>query len=235
MPDMDGVAIATEITGDVELRSTRTMLLSSAGPVDRATADAAGLVTCIDKPVRLSELHDSLVILVGAPGAAVAEAPSPSTRPAVARRGRVLVAEDNVVNQMVAQGVLRKLGYAFEVVADGGQALAAMESGGFDLVLMDCHMPEVDGFEATVEWRRREGDGPRLPIVAMTAGVLAADRDRCIAAGMDDFVPKPIDVKLLERTLQRWTDRAGTSPDLRAPSRVGRGPQAEPGVTTPPS
>ena len=210
MPDMDGVAVAMEIAGDADLRSTRTMLLSSAGPVDRATADAAGLVACINKPVRLSELHDSLVLLAddGGPRAAMVEVPSPPTAPAVATRGRVLVAEDNIVNQMVAQGVLRKLGYVVEVVADGRQALVAMESGGFDLVLMDCHMPEIDGFQATVEWRRREGVGPRLPIVAMTAGVLANDRERCIAAGMDDFVPKPIDVKLLDRTLVKWTDRA---------------------------
>lgn len=73
---------------------------------------------------------------------------------------------------------------------------------------MDCHMPDVDGFQATAEWRRREGAGPRLPIVAMTAGVLATDRDRCTAAGMDGFVPKPIDVNLLEGTMLRWTDRA---------------------------
>jgi CheY-like chemotaxis protein len=241
MPDMDGVAVAMEIAGDLDLRATRTMLLSSAGPVDRGTADAAGLVSCINKPVRLSELHDSLVLLAdhGAPGATVAgatvtEVPSPSAGPPVAVRGRVLVAEDNVVNQMVAQGVLRKLGYAVEIVGDGGQALVAMASGGFDIVLMDCHMPELDGFQATVEWRRREGGGPRLPIVAMTAGVLAADRDRCFAAGMDDFVPKPIDVKLLERTMERWVHRAGGTtvptvapgeqhdlPGIGAPQAVG--------------
>jgi signal transduction histidine kinase/DNA-binding response OmpR family regulator len=214
MPDMDGVTVATQIAGDVGLRSTRPMLLSSAGPVDRATADAAGLATCINKPVRLSELHDSLVLLAddGAPGAAVARPVAPPSAPAVPTRGRVLVAEDNVVNQMVAQGVLRKLGYDVEMVGDGREALIAMESGGFDLVLMDCHMPEVDGFQATVEWRRREGVGPRLPIVAMTAGVLAADRENCIAAGMDDFVPKPIDVKLLERTMLKWTDGARAAP-----------------------
>lgn len=205
MPGMDGVSLATAIAGDVALRATRTMLLSSAGPVDQVTV-AAGLVVCINKPVRLSELHDSLLLLAhhGAEAAGVA-VPSPSAPPVVATHGRVLVAEDNVVNQMVAQGVLRKLGYAVEIVADGRQALAAMGSRSFDLVLMDCHMPEVDGFEATIEWRRHEGDGPRLPIVAMTAGVLAIDRDRCIAAGMDDFVPKPINVELLRRTMLRWT------------------------------
>ena len=199
MPGMDGVEVATTIAGDVALRSTRTMLLSSAGSVDSSTAAAAGLVTCINKPVRLSELHDSLVLLAG--DVAMQSPAIDVLEPSSLTAGRVLVVEDNLVNQMVAAGVLRKLGYSVEVVGNGLHALTALEAGGYDAVLMDCHMPEMDGFQATAEWRRREGAGARLPIVAMTAGVLAEDRDRCFAAGMDDFVPKPIDVELLKRTL----------------------------------
>jgi PAS domain S-box-containing protein len=230
MPDVDGLDVAAEMLADETLQGTRAMLLSSAGPVDPARAREVGIEVCISKPVRLSELHDSLVRLAAPTAAPVrrAEPRAPSAAAASSTaRGRVLVVEDNHVNQMVAEGVLRNLGFAVEIAADGRAGLTAMEAGGFDAVLMDCHMPEMDGYEATREWRRREGAGARLPIIAMTAGVLAGDRERCIAAGMDDFVPKPIDVAALDRALEEWTTTARgvavTSPsaglvDIPAPS-----------------
>jgi CheY-like chemotaxis protein/HPt (histidine-containing phosphotransfer) domain-containing protein/anti-sigma regulatory factor (Ser/Thr protein kinase) len=211
MPGVDGLDVAAAILADEALHATRAMLLSSAGPVDAARARAAGITVTITKPVRLSELHDALVRLAAPmtpPVARDAPMPASALTPATAVRGRVLVVEDNHVNQMVAEGVLRKLGYAVEVAADGRAGLAAMESGGFDVVLMDCHMPVMDGFEATTEWRRRESGGAHLPIIAMTAGVLAGDRDRCLAAGMDDFVPKPIDVAALVTAIETSTAAA---------------------------
>jgi CheY-like chemotaxis protein len=127
--------------------------------------------------------------------------------------GRVLVVEDNAVNQLVAEGVLRSLGYDVELAENGLVALDALAGQDYAVVLMDCHMPEMDGFEATAELRRREGTARRTPVVAMTAGVLAEDRARCTAAGMDDFVAKPVDVQLLAAVLARWmTTASGAAP-----------------------
>jgi len=130
--------------------------------------------------------------------------------------------EDNEINQLVAHGVLRKLGFAVRIAGDGRQALTALDDADFDIVLMDCHMPVMAGFEATAQLRRREADqrpgarragqGRRTPVIAMTAGVVREDRDRCLAAGMDDFVAKPIKVEVLERTMARYLTAGGAPP-----------------------
>jgi CheY-like chemotaxis protein len=120
--------------------------------------------------------------------------------------------EDNLVNQMVAQGVLQDLGYHVELAGNGSEGLAALENGRFDAVLMDCHMPEMDGFEATRLLREREALDGRTPVIAMTAGVLTEDRERCRTAGMDDFVAKPIDVEHLRRTLVKWIKKSDVAP-----------------------
>lgn len=116
----------------------------------------------------------------------------------------VLVAEDNPVNQKVAFGMLKRLGCGADMVANGREALRALESGSYDLVLMDCQMPEMDGFDATAEIRRREAGRSHTPIVAMTAYTLKGDRDRCIAAGMDDYLAKPVGLDALRAVLHRW-------------------------------
>jgi len=170
------------------------------------------------------------------PGPAAAPAPAGPVipRPRL-ERGRVLVVEDNPVNQLVARGVLTRLGFSVQVADDGRQALLALDAETFDAVLMDCHMPVLDGYAATEELRRREGDrrragrpggDRRTPVIAMTAGVLAEDRTRCRTAGMDDFVPKPIDVGLLERALDRALNAArlhphGTVRDAARPAASG--------------
>lgn len=142
-------------------------------------------------------------------------------------RGRVLVAEDNPVNRMVAEGVLADLGYSVLIVADGVQALTALAGEVFDAVLMDCHMPEMDGYQATRELRRREGAGRRTPVIAMTAAVLAENRGLCLAAGMDDFVAKPLDVEHLRETLRHWIpdtsapQASTTAPHPEAPTELG--------------
>ncbi|MBK7761161.1 MAG: response regulator [Deltaproteobacteria bacterium] len=125
--------------------------------------------------------------------------------------GVLLVAEDNPVNQRVAAAMLRRLGYEVDVVDNGAKAVEAMSTRGYDAVLMDCEMPVLDGFEATRRVRAAEGDGRRVPIIAMTAHVLRGDRERCIGAGMDDFIAKPIDLVRLGRVLARWvTDSRDT-------------------------
>jgi len=136
-----------------------------------------------------------------------AMAPRTTTAPTVALRGKVLVAEDNRVNQVVATEMLNRLGYAADIVTDGRGAIDAVLANGYDLVLMDCDMPDVDGFAASREIRAREGQGRHTPIVAMTASAMSGDRDRCLAAGMDDYLPKPMRIADLDAMLRRRATR----------------------------
>jgi len=124
-------------------------------------------------------------------------------------RGRVLVVEDNPLNQLVAEGTLTGMGYEVHSVANGAEALDALALIGFSAVLMDCHMPVMDGFAATAEIRRREAGGARTPIIAMTAAALVEDRRRCLEAGMDDYVSKPVDPVTLQAVLDRWVRGPG--------------------------
>jgi CheY-like chemotaxis protein len=124
------------------------------------------------------------------------------------RTARVLVVEDNLVNQRVATAILTKLGHRVDVAANGLEAVRAVRDGHYDLVLMDCLMPEMDGFEAAATIRREELGGSRIPIVAMTANALSGDRERCLAAGMDDHLAKPVEAATLAATVERWTRRS---------------------------
>jgi CheY-like chemotaxis protein len=120
---------------------------------------------------------------------------------------RILIVEDNPVNQMVASRALGTLGYEAEVVAGGEAALEVLAHSQFDLILMDCQMPGMDGYDATAEIRRREAGRSRIPIVAMTANAIDGDRERCMAAGMDDYISKPIRLALLAKMLESWLER----------------------------
>ena len=167
----------------------------------------SGVSGCCVKPVRQSALFDclmqALVRTSGADKGAKAEPLPPTPQPAAMRKERVLLAEDNVVNQRVALGNLAKLGYTADVVTNGLAALEALEEKTYDIVLMDCQMPDLDGYQATAEIRRREKGGRHTWIIAMTANVMVGDREKCLATGMDDYVSKPLRREELRAALGR--------------------------------
>jgi two-component system sensor histidine kinase/response regulator len=202
MPEMDGYELARGISSDPVLSTTRLVLLTSGPAVGWNGANGARVAATLAKPVRTSQLSEALA--QAGPVSAAGRAPaSPLASPAD-MRGHVLVVEDNASNQLVAVGMLRLVGYRADVASDGVEALDALGRGDFDAILMDCHMPEMDGYTATREIRRREGTRRHTPVIAMTAGATDSDRQRCIAAGMDDFLSKPVKAKDLDAALARW-------------------------------
>jgi CheY-like chemotaxis protein len=149
------------------------------------------------------------------PDPAQVSAEKPATPPADETAVHILLAEDNLVNQKIAVRLLRKAGYGCDVVENGRQVLEQLAAATYDLVLMDCQMPEMDGYEATRKVREQErlGEHPRIPIVALTANAMEGDRERCLEAGMDDYLSKPIDAKSLQETIHRWTTGIAASGD----------------------
>lgn len=213
MPDIDGLELARDIRADASLDGLELIMLTSTMQVNAAEIAAAGVREWLMKPVRSSEFYNRLVRLMSTREGAGAASASDSGQatpqeyaasPDGPSRGRILVVEDNEVNQLVARATVTKFGYAVDVVADGAEAVAATARNQYAAVLMDCHMPVMDGFEATRIIRRRDGKHSRLPIIAMTAGALDGDRERCLAAGMDDYLSKPVGAVELEAALARW-------------------------------
>jgi signal transduction histidine kinase/CheY-like chemotaxis protein/HPt (histidine-containing phosphotransfer) domain-containing protein len=231
MPDQDGLELARRIRSEIS-RHVTLVLLTSAADLPAEEARRAGIAVTLPKPVRPQWLRRTLVRLLatdaegqagGPPQIPPRTSPPSSTR---GSRGRVLVAEDNAVNQLVAVGMLESLGFTADVVADGGEALAALERRrDYVAVLMDCQMPEMDGFEATLVLRAREGAGPRTPIIAMTAAAQDKDRDQARAAGMDDFLTKPVTPHELEAKLARWSTAPAHHPP---PATTGAEAQGAP-------
>ncbi len=209
MPGMDGLELGRIVKSDPALASLRLVLLSSVN-VEAEEAAGAGYSVRLTKPARPSQLYDALVRAVGPRE----EAP-PGVRVSPANVAlsdtRLLIVEDNAINQVVAKGLVAKLGYRCDVAGNGLEALAALERQHYDAVLMDCQMPEMDGLEATVEIRRREAGTSGIPIIAMTAGALVEDRDKCLAAGMDDYIAKPVTGTELDRILRRWLSTPGVN------------------------
>jgi CheY-like chemotaxis protein len=206
MPEMNGLELATAIRGDASLRGTRLVMLTSTGD-NRSAAREAGIEHYLTKPVRRARLLEAVAEAMGTETAAVPEA-----RAAAVSTGlRVLVAEDNAVNQLVIQGMLAQRGIEVACAADGEEALAMLAERAYAAVFMDCQMPRLDGYAATARIRAGEGDGPRIPIVAMTAHAMTGDRERCLAAGMDDYLTKPIRPDVLDAMLERWLGLAPAS------------------------
>ena len=204
MPEIDGLALAHGIRGQPAGRALPLVLLTSLGRPERSRAREFAVT--LTKPVRASQLYDALMGILARrpeerkePEARVTAGPGAAAAPARSRL-RILVAEDNGVNQQLALGLLGKLGYEADVAGNGAQAVEAVEGESYDLVLMDVEMPELDGLEATRRIRRRRPHGPPR-IIAMTANALQEDREACFAAGMDDYLAKPLRVAQLAEAL----------------------------------
>ena len=209
MPGMDGLELLRQIHAETKLNATRTILLT---PMGKAPASAelkkVKVTACCAKPIRQSALFDCMAQALN-PSSVAAAKSQPlepfvrAKRPVPVRKERVLLAEDNAVNQQVALGNLRKLGYTADVVSNGMEVLEVLESKTYDIILMDCQMPELDGYQTTEEIRRREKNGHRTRIIAMTANVMVGDRERCLSAGMDDYVSKPLRRAELRDAMER--------------------------------
>ncbi|PYS40602.1 MAG: hypothetical protein DMF71_12975 [Acidobacteria bacterium] len=218
MPGMDGFELARAVKSDPKTAGVNLVLLTSFRERgDGAAAREAGIAAYLTKPVRQSQLFDCLANVVGAATAKRRNGPRPSqllTKHTLKETKMIsnkllLLAEDNIVNQKVALRQLQRLGYRADAVANGREAVEALERIPYDLVLMDCQMPEMDGYEATGQIRRREGAAKHTWIVAMTANALEGDRAKCIAAGMDDYVSKPVKPEELGTVLTNIFSEAG--------------------------
>ena len=203
MPEMDGLELAREIRRYRDQNALPLLLLTSMGRLAEARGTSEFAAQLV-KPVKSSQLHDALVRVLAA-GTAPDSAPGrreDGPRSAVADL-RLLVAEDNEVNRQLALALLRRLGYDADVVENGREVLDALERERYDVVLMDVQMPELDGLEATRQIRERRGSSDAPRIIAMTANAMEGDRDECLAAGMDDYLSKPIRPEELSRALAR--------------------------------
>ena len=211
LSDTDGMALGRAIKTDRALADMRLVLLTAFGQRGHSQAALqAGFTGYLVKPIRHSQLYDCLVTALGMPAIST---PAPlitrqrATEIHTPRRTRILVAEDNMVNQKVAVRMLEKLGYRVDVVANGLEALDALTKRPYDLVLMDCQMPEMDGYTATAAIRAQEQHtGRRLPIIAMTASAMQGDREDCLTAGMDDYVSKPVQLHEMSAILHKWSN-----------------------------
>ena len=209
LPDGDGAQLARTIRIEMDAQNPPFILLTTIAQSNGPWKTDPGITAVITKPVREGVLIDALRRATGGQGSP-GDAPAAAPAPEGVKEGlglRVLVAEDNVVNQKVAVRMLQRLGCRADVAANGLEAVSAVQRVPYDIVLMDCQMPELDGYAATIEIRRQEGKSHRTVIIAMTANALAGDRQQCLAAGMDDYLAKPITSKALEETLRRWTKK----------------------------
>ncbi|WP_447969452.1 response regulator [Nitrospira sp. M1] len=232
LTDMSGADFAQHVQHDPALAQSRLIMLSSLGQRGEARrAKEDGFMAYLTKPVRQEQLYRCLTAAMGSPAQPIKADHNLITRYTLEEmenrsKVRILLAEDNIVNQKVANKMLAKLGYRVDVVVNGHEAIQAATQVTYDVILMDCHMPEIDGFQATRAIRAHEQQQlqvnseklqeseslsdlspltPRVPIIALTANVFEDDRTKCLEVGMDDFLAKPVLLETLEKTLRRWT------------------------------
>jgi len=204
MPEMDGIELAREIRAVRGARAPVLILLSSTGQSLASAHADAGFAAGLSKPLRLSHLRDRLLETIGDQRSTSADAVPPVARDVGSTLPlRILLAEDNAINQKVALRLLERLGYAADVVGDGRQALARLDHAAYDVILMDVQMPEMDGLEASRAICARWAASERPCIIAMTAEAMQGDRDKCLAAGMDDYIVKPVTLDRLAVALAK--------------------------------
>ena len=229
MPDCDGFELGRRIASDGRFKSTRLVLLTSARsirqPKDFAQLGFAGYLL---KPVSQRDLRDCLIRVMAVEAAEWRERTQPFV---ISERNRdpidqrcILLAEDNLVNQKVARGTLERMGYKVDIVSNGADAVAAWETGQYHVILMDCQMPVMDGYQATREIRLREHGASRIPIIALTADAMKGAERQCRDAGMDDYLTKPLDRARLGETVDRHFARSNPGPELV--QSIGRSNQA---------
>jgi CheY-like chemotaxis protein len=209
MPEMSGIDLLAILRADPRLRGLKILLCSSSG-VGSLKDELIGVEVdgFLHKPLRHTTLLTRLAELFGGmveDGLAAPSAPAEQAMPA--RRLRILVAEDNQVNQQVATGLITKLGHRVDIAANGREAVEAICNLPYDLILMDVQMPEMDGFEATAAIRRLNGGRADVPIIAMTANAMEGDPQKCLDAGMDDYIAKPVDRRKLANAIGYWSAR----------------------------
>jgi CheY-like chemotaxis protein len=210
MPDMDGFTFADKIRNTPNLVGAAIMMLTSAGHLgDAARCRELGISAYLVKPIRQAELLNGICLVLNASSETkipVLPLVTRHTLQADRNRLHVLLAEDNMVNQTLAMRLLEKRGYRVTLARNGREALEAFERELFDVVLMDVQMPEMDGFEATAAIREKEtASDSHIPIIAMTAHALKGDQDRCLAAGMDGYISKPIRTSELFAVIEKLT------------------------------
>jgi CheY-like chemotaxis protein len=243
MPGMDGLMLAGEIRKLPGGSSLPLVLLTSVGVrSDSADFASAALAGCLTKPIKPGQLHEILLRVMSGSKAAAPEAPATSTKldPTLASRLplRVLLCDDNVINQKVAARLLKQMGYRADIAANGLEALAALDRQPYDLVFMDVMMPEMGGIEATRIIRERQSQQSLFPnykssiiIVAMTASAMQGDREKCLAAGMDDYLAKPVRLEDVRAVVERWAPLAGKTD---AAAATATGTAATPAANPPP-
>jgi PAS domain S-box-containing protein len=210
MAGMDGVALASNIKADKSVDQTVLIMLTSLGQRgEAAQLEQIGFAGYLTKPVRQNQLYECMSLALGRPKSGEAAGPERLiTRHTIAEsrkaRLRILLVEDNEVNQTVALMMLKKLGYGADVAPNGSEALKAIEKSSYDVVLMDCQMPEMDGYEATRRIRKLKSPTSGVPIVAMTANAMKGDREKCLEAGMNDYIGKPVKQDALLEAINRW-------------------------------
>jgi len=233
MPEIDGMGFLRELRSDPLICKTKCIVLSSLGERVEEASDL-GVSAWLTKPVRKAQLHSALARVTGRHDG-VPNEPRPEPLSVSYAGARVLVVEDNAVNRQVASRMLKTFGVEAQMAETGEQAVAAIQAAEFDLVLMDCQMPVMDGYEATRAvriWEAASADCPprrRVTIVAMTANALAGDREKCLAAGMDDYLAKPVKRDILALTLAQWL----TSLVLDSPREAALDPGTDSAPETP--
>ena len=202
MPGMDGIEVLDRIRRDPVLRSVVIMMLTSCDQVKSAErCRQMGVETYLIKPISAADLLDAIRLAIGVRTQAPAVAQPDAGTPPSSLSLNILLAEDNLVNQRVAMTMLGKMGHRITLATNGLEALEQWRQSDYDLILMDVQMPEMTGLEAAAQIRREEASGAHIPIVAMTASAMSEDRDRCLAAGMDDFISKPVSYKSIEQVI----------------------------------